>query len=102
MDSEIFVDEHGRTVRRSQKVKDQGQKQAAGSDDNIKSIEKMHARPSEKGNSIADEALLLKALQDESAVRNEEDARRPCPVPKPKGVLGRLLGFDEENETKGS
>ena len=45
------------------------------------------------------EAELLRQLQDEAAARDEENARRECPVPKPKGALGRLLGFDNGNSS---
>ncbi len=45
------------------------------------------------------EAELLQQLQAEAAAFEQESARRPCPVPKPKGALGRLLGFEDSNST---
>lgn len=104
MDSEIFVDENGRTMRRVRKVKssEQQQQHAMEGNENAQKLDKIHARPSEKGNTIADEAALMRILQDETAARQDEAARRPCPVPKPKGVLGRWLGFDEVAEEKGT
>lgn len=45
------------------------------------------------------EAELLQQLQAEAAAMDQENARRPCPVPKPKGALGRLLGFEDSDDT---
>jgi len=55
-------------------------------------------RTSNQQRKIAKETELLQQLQAEAAARDEENARRPCPVPKPKGALGRFLGFEDGSE----
>lgn len=42
------------------------------------------------------EAKIFQQLQAESEALDAENAKRPCPVPKPTGVIGRLLGFEEK------
>ena len=45
---------------------------------------------------LEEEAALFRALQREADVlEREAKEARECPVPKPKGLLGRLLGFEE-------
>jgi cytochrome c oxidase assembly factor 2 len=44
---------------------------------------------------LEEEAALFRELQREAEVLDQQDARE-CPVPKPRGVLGRLLGFEEK------
>jgi hypothetical protein len=47
---------------------------------------------------MQEEAVLLRRMQDEAA-RLEKEARE-CPVPKPSGWVGRVLGFDiKQNPT---
>ena len=45
---------------------------------------------------LEEEALLFRQLQEEAAQLASQ--RRECPVPKPKGVVGRLLGFDNSGQ----
>lgn len=46
---------------------------------------------------ISEEAALFQELQREAEALEKE--ARECPVPKPRGVLGRLLGFEvQEHE----
>lgn len=55
-------------------------------------------RMSNQQRKIQKEAELLQQLQAEAAARDQENARRPCPVPKPRGALGRFLGFEDGTE----
>ena len=55
-----------------------------------------HTSMNRKGNTMQEEAEMLRQLQAEAAAHEDAKARRPCPVPKPKGVVGRLLGFEEK------
>lgn len=89
-DSEIIFDDQGKPIKRLRRVK-KGSEQIP---------ENFTAMPSQgrKGNSMEDEAKILYQLQAEAQALEEASARRPCPVPKPKGVVGRLLGFEEQNE----
>lgn len=57
---------------------------------------------SRRKRTLAEEAEIMRALQAETEALEKENARRECPVPKPKGVLGRFLGFDGEKETEGA
>jgi len=51
-----------------------------------------------RANKLQKEAELLQQLQAEAAALDQENARRPCPVPKPRGALGRLLGFEDDTD----
>jgi hypothetical protein len=50
---------------------------------------------------LEEEAALFKALEAEAAIL-EAKARqaRECPVPKPTGFVGRMLGFGEQGARK--
>jgi hypothetical protein len=51
--------------------------------------------------SMEAEAAVLKMLQEEA--RKFEKEARVCPIPKPSGWVGRVLGFEEsEPEARGS
>lgn len=46
---------------------------------------------------IAEEAALFRELQREAeALEQEARQARECPVPKPRGMIGRWLGFEEK------
>ena len=47
---------------------------------------------------LSEEAALFQELQREAEALEKE--ARECPVPKPRGVIGRLLGFEEEDRFK--
>jgi cytochrome c oxidase assembly factor 2 len=50
-----------------------------------------------KDSPLGDEAALFRQFQEEAQILEKE--ARECPVPKPGGILGRLLGFQQdENE----
>jgi hypothetical protein len=50
-----------------------------------------------KDSSLGDEAALFRQFQEEAQILEKE--ARECPVPKPGGILGRLFGFQQdENE----
>ena len=42
-----------------------------------------------------DEAAILKMLQQEA--KQLEQQARECPVPKPRGFVGRMLGFEQSS-----
>jgi hypothetical protein len=50
---------------------------------------------SKSSRSLHDEAELFKMLQKEAETVEKE--ARECPVPKPRGFVGRILGFEEQN-----
>ncbi|KAJ4550603.1 hypothetical protein HRR78_004372 [Exophiala dermatitidis] len=45
---------------------------------------------------LEEEAALFRELQREAAALEKE--ARECPVPKPRGLIGRLLGFEEDKK----
>lgn len=47
-----------------------------------------------KDSVLGDEAALFRQFQEEAKILEKE--ARECPVPKPGGVLGRLLGFQQD------
>jgi hypothetical protein len=49
---------------------------------------------SKSSRSLQDEAELFKMLQKEAETVEKE--ARECPVPKPRGLVGRILGFEEQ------
>lgn len=53
---------------------------------------------SKRRKTLQEEAEIMRALQAETEALERENARRPCPVPKPKGMLGRWMGFDREDQ----
>lgn len=97
MDSEIIIDEHGRAMRRVRKGKKTDNVTEQEAADLVKNnTSRSHARPHAKGNTMEDEAAILRQLQAEAAILQQDNARRECPIPKPKGVLGRVLGFESD------
>jgi hypothetical protein len=47
--------------------------------------------------SLQEEAQLFKRLQKEAETVERE--ARECPVPKPRGFVGRILGFEEQKQS---
>ncbi|RMZ84671.1 hypothetical protein DV737_g970, partial [Chaetothyriales sp. CBS 132003] len=47
---------------------------------------------------INDEAALFRQLQHEAAVLDKQ--AHECPMPKPTGWLGQILGFDKDSSNK--
>lgn len=113
-DSEIIVDEQGRLMRRVKRVR---QPVENGDGAGVAAVQRSPAdleemrrtrrlaegssASSKRKRTLQEEAEVMRALQAETEALEKENARRECPVPKPKGVLGRFLGFDGERE-KGS
>lgn len=112
-DSEIIVDEQGRLMRRVRRVNkplEHSQKatqMGAAELEDIERATKLTSNASSDGQNrrkktLQEEAEILRALQSEHEALEKENARRECPVPKPKGVLGRFLGFNEEEKKEGT
>jgi cytochrome c oxidase assembly factor 2 len=57
------------------------------------------ARSKPEDPKIEDEAALFRQFQDEAKMLEKE--AHECPVPKPGGVLGRLLGFQQDENKQG-
>jgi len=106
LDSEIVIMDDGRAMRRVRKLK----KPVSDSELSIEipSPSPSPSNPADASQStkmsnqqrkMQKEADLLQQLQAEAAARDQENARRPCPVPKPRGALGRLLGFEDASDT---
>ena len=54
---------------------------------------------SEKTRREPDEAAILKMLQEEAKqLEQQEQLARECPVPKPSGWIGQMLGFGGSND----
>ena len=49
-----------------------------------------------KASSVREEAELFRQLQQEAEMLEKE--ARECPVPKPKGFIGQILGFDNRRQ----
>lgn len=104
MDSELVLDANGKPVRRVRQ-----QKQAVATpqtteaeqrgDSNILISPDIKTKPRSSQNTLEEEAAILRQLQAEDLVIREQAERRECPVPKPRGVIGRLMGFDREKST---
>ncbi|KAJ9654469.1 hypothetical protein H2198_006478 [Neophaeococcomyces mojaviensis] len=100
MDSEIVFNADGRPMRRVKKIKAQEQEseplQEEGMLKELSSRQRLAlvSRNSTRLKSLQEEAETLRQLQAEAAAIERENARRECPVPKPKGMLGRLLGLE--------
>jgi len=42
------------------------------------------------------------AAGDESGDMEDKARRRECPVPKPRGLIGQIMGFPEDKERDGA
>jgi len=106
MDSDIVLSADGRPMRRVKKVRAQEQSEDAGTGDAAlrKQLSRGNdplldvSRGSGRSKTLQEEAEILRQLQTEAAAVEQANARGECPVPKPKGVLGRLFGFEENNK----
>ena len=49
-----------------------------------------------EASNLHDEAELFRRLQQEAAMLEKE--ARECPVPKPKGFIGQILGFNKRQQ----
>lgn len=99
LDSEVVFDDQGRPLRRVRRVtkkENNQEEEEPAANSPPRSSAASRPSPNQKGNTIQDEAKLLQQLQAEAAALEQENARRECPVPKPRGALGRLLGFEEK------
>lgn len=90
MDGEIVFDENGRAMRRVRRKK---------SSDTETVDEPSIPMTTNSKRTMAEEAELLKTLQAEAAAIEKEATRAECPVPKPGGVVGRWLGFEEQSSS---
>lgn len=107
-DSEIIVDEQGRLMRRVKRVRQpvdtsEGAVQSSPAElEEVRRARRLVVESSggsgKKRKTLQEEAEIMRALQAETEALEKENARRECPVPKPKGVLGRFLGFDREEQ----
>lgn len=105
MDSEIVYNADGKPMRRVKKAKTSIQ---VDESDELRSKEGLELSTATLDKTKLDtrtklqkEADTLRELQAEVAAKEEADARRECPVPKPKGVIRRLMGFEETNDKVG-
>lgn len=103
MDSEIVLNADGKPVRR---VRQQQQQRSQTPKPRVAEIDEKQDAPlnaksrlRSKTNSLEEEAAILQQLQAEDLAIREQAERRECPVPKPKGVIGRLMGFNGEKTT---
>jgi cytochrome c oxidase assembly factor 2 len=62
-----------------------------------KEIAAMNAMPTQFADSSADEVATF--LQMEAEAESLARIGRECPVPKPRGIVGQLLGFSNTNNT---
>ena len=112
-DAERQLDSEGRpVVRRKRRKSDEQQEQSAeapeaslrppaqstlmtavatGRGDNA-----LASTKERKNSTLEDEAALFRQFQGEAQMLEKE--ARECPVPKPGGVLGRLLGFQQDEK----
>lgn len=98
LDSEIIFDDQGRPMRRVRRVKKTAQEEGTDTTTKAPSSPSVSTSQGQKGNTVEAEANIFNKLQAEADALESENARRPCPVPKPKGALGRLLGFEEKTD----
>lgn len=116
-DGEIFVDDQGRLMKRVRRVKqpvveENNEKSHAAPSVELEDIQHMQRllerrdvgddvrNVGGKRKTLQEEAEIMRALRAETETLEMERARRECPVPKPKGVIGRFLGFDGEGGQK--
>jgi hypothetical protein len=58
----------------------------------------LSANPASKDPQPQDEAALFRQFQHEAEMLEKE--AHACPVPKPGGVLGRILGFQQDKKNQ--
>jgi cytochrome c oxidase assembly factor 2 len=104
---QIQLDSEGRPVRRKRRKSDDPQTAVAPKDRNqnqpvltgrVSGERCAEARP--EGNTrIEGEAALFRQFEEEAEMLEKE--ARECPVPKPGGFVGRLLGFQQDGNKQG-
>jgi cytochrome c oxidase assembly factor 2 len=60
----------------------------------------MPTEPDSATKQLADDAAEFRYMQDEA--KRLSKMNRECPVPKPRGILGDILGFDRNQSAKRS
>lgn len=108
-DAEIQFDAEGKPVRRKTrqdaadsssvplvKGQDSSDLNQAVVQQQNRSLRKGLAQPK----NIEEEAALFRELQREAEILEKQS--RECPVPKPRGMLGRFLGFQDERIVDGA
>ncbi|KAL6248297.1 hypothetical protein RBB50_004552 [Rhinocladiella similis] len=105
-DTEVQFDEDGKPVRRvgRQRVERQSGSSAEHFSDLKNKTIPPQPRAARKGladqKNLDEEAALFRELQREAELLEKADREaRECPVPKPTGMLGRLLGFEDKVAT---
>ena len=110
-DIEIQFDDEGKPIRRIvRRNRTEAKPQPLGDQDSplmasgALQHQSIGARKSlSQSKDLEEEAALFRALQREAEIL-EKEAResRECPVPKPRGLLGQLLGFEEKKAAVGT
>ncbi|EXJ84165.1 hypothetical protein A1O3_04832 [Capronia epimyces CBS 606.96] len=101
-DAEIQIDEDGRPIRRKlrQSPRETSSSISARDQESTGLAEVLTRNAATRRRGLAqskdleEEAALFRDLQREAEALEME--ARECPVPKPKGVIGRLLGFEDK------
>ena len=101
-DTEIQFDDEGKPIRRIVR-RNKSESTSIPLGDQGSLLRSTGARKSlAQSKDLEEEAALFRALQREAeALEKEAREARECPVPKPKGILGRLLGFEEKKTVVG-
>ncbi|ETI21423.1 hypothetical protein G647_07770 [Cladophialophora carrionii CBS 160.54] len=98
----IEFDEDGKPIRRKATSTATGASGAADSDlEARKATQHQRARASQKALSqkkdLDEEAALFRELAAEAEMLEKQTKlARECPVPKPRGWVGRILGFEDQ------
>ncbi|KAL9618707.1 MAG: hypothetical protein Q9160_006586 [Pyrenula sp. 1 TL-2023] len=94
-DSDMIMTEDGRVIHRRRG----GEKNSIDADDVGKdgTLQTMIGARS-AGKSFTDEQAVFLRLQEEAQALEKE--RRECPVPKPKGIIGEVLGLTRSRPGK--
>lgn len=96
-DTEIRLDENGKPIRRGRKSIRKAEAETETETETKTKTKQAGSMQMQK--SLQDEAAMFKKLQEEAKVLKTESQDRECPVPKPRGALGRLLGFQEGHKS---
>jgi cytochrome c oxidase assembly factor 2 len=92
----VQLDSEGRPVRRKRRKSDVEAPQDKPPAVTGRASEACSAESKPKDLRITDEAALFRNFQEEAEMLEKE--AHECPVPKPSGVLGRLLGFQQDGK----
>ncbi|KIW20990.1 hypothetical protein PV08_01569 [Exophiala spinifera] len=102
-DTEIQFDEDGKPVRRVRRQRGDGQPVSTA--EQISDLKRTTTQPQPRAprkgladlKNLEEEAALFRELQREAEMLEKADREaRECPVPKPSGILGRFLGFEDK------